>query len=116
MNATLGNLLWLAIAAQSTATASPQPAPDLEVIGRLRNVAYESINDPDDILGHGWITARLRISRVLRGRPSARQITIRYLAHSYRSESSPVRLRLRAGTDGTYTVCAEPGGIGLVCG
>jgi integration host factor subunit beta len=86
------------------------------VVGRIRNLNYEAIDDPEDILGHGWITARLRISRVLRGRPSSRLITIRYIAHTYRSERSALRLRLRANADGTYTVCAEPGGEGLVCG
>jgi integration host factor subunit beta len=88
----------------------------LEAVGRLRNLHYESIYDPEDILGHGWITAQFRISRVLRGRPTSRLITIRYLAHTYRSERSPIRLRLRANPNGAYTVCAEPGGDGLVCG
>lgn len=112
----MSNLLWLIIAAQSPATARPQPPPDLEVVGRLRNIHYEPIDDPEDILGHGSITAKFRISRVLRGRASSRLITVRYLAHAYRSERSPIRLRLRAEANGTYTVCAEPGGEGLVCG
>lgn len=116
MNAALGNLLWLIAATQSPESVRPQPLPDLEVVGRLKNLDYESIDDPDDLLGHGWITARLRISRVLRGRAKSRLITVRYLAHTYRTEDSPVRLRLRANSNGTYTVCAEPGGNGLVCG
>jgi integration host factor subunit beta len=116
MNAILGNLLWLTAATQSPANFQSPPPPDLEVVGRLENLDYETIDDPDDILGHGWITAKLRISRVLRGRSPSRFITIRYLAHTYRTESSPVRLKLRANANGTYTVCAPPGGEGLVCG
>lgn len=116
MNASLGNLLWLFAAMQSSASVRPQPPPDLEVVGRLKNLNYESIAEPGDILGYGWISARVRISRVLRGHSPSPIITVRYLAHTYRTESSPVRLRLRANSNGTYTVCAEPGGIGLVCG
>ena len=116
MNPVLGNLLWLIAAAQSPASVRPQPPPDLEVIGQLKNLAYESIDDPDDLVGHGWVTAQLSISHVLRGGSPSRLITVRYLAHTYRAEGSPVQLRLRANSNGTYTVCAEPGGIGLICG
>jgi hypothetical protein len=115
MNAALGNMLWLFFAAQSPAGVRFQPPPDLEVVGRLKNFDYEAIDDPEDLLGHGWITARLRILRVVRGRSPSRLITIRYLAHTYRNESSPVRLRLRGNANGTYTVCATSGGDGLVC-
>ena len=116
MNAVLGHLVLLLVASQSPASVRPQPPPDLEVIGQLKNLDYESIDDPDDLLGHGWVTARLSISRVLRGRSASRLITVRYLAHTYRAEGSPVRLRLRENANGTYTVCAEPGGNGLICG
>jgi hypothetical protein len=61
MNAALGNMLWLIFAAQSSAGVRCQPQPDLEVVGRLKNFDYEAIDDPEDLLGHGWITARLRI-------------------------------------------------------
>ncbi|HKT77971.1 MAG TPA: hypothetical protein VJQ78_14655 [Sphingobium sp.] len=116
MSAILSNLLWLMVAAQSPTNVQSQPPPDLEVVGRLKNLDYMPIDDPEDILGHGWITAQLRISRVLKGRFPSRSIIIRYLAHTYRAESSPVRLKLRANANGTYTVCAAPGGEGLVCG
>jgi integration host factor subunit beta len=120
MNAALGKLLWLFIAAPFPESAGsprpPPPPPDLEVVGRVRNLHYEPIHDPDDLLGHGWITARVRISRVVRGRSPSRLITVRYIAHSFRYGGRPVRLRLRADGSGTYTVCAEPGGEGLICG
>lgn len=116
MNAAFSNMLWVIFAAQSPAGVRSLPPPDLEVEGRLQNLDYAAIDDPEDLLGHGWITARLRISRVVKGRSASRLITIRYLAHTYRNESSPVRLRLRANANGTYTVCATPDGDGLVCG
>lgn len=116
MNEALGALLWLVAATQFPATLDRQPPPDLEVVGRLKNLSYDPLDDPDDLLGHGWVTARLHITRVLRGRLASRLITVRYLAHTYRTETSAVRLRLRAGADGTYTVCAEPSDNGLRCG
>ena len=116
MNIGLSSLISLLIATQSSATARPHPRPDLEAVGRLRNLDYRHIDGPDDGFGHGWITAEFRISRVLRGRAPSRLVIIRYLAHTYRREDLPIRLRLRANTNGTYTVCAEPGGEGLICG
>ena len=110
-------LLVAMVAAAAQPATGLQPPPDLEVVGRLlENVSYESIDDPDDLLGHGWITARFRITQAVRGKPSSRLITIRYLAHTYRNADSPLRLRLRPNANGTYTVCAEPGGEGLICG
>ena len=116
MNIGLIGLISLLIATQSSAIARPHPAPDLEAVGRLRNLKYDHIDDPQDILGHGWITAEFRITRVLRGRAPSRHILIRYLAHTYRREDLPIRLRLRTNINGTYTVCAERGGDGLICG
>ena len=116
MNIGLSSLISLLIATQLSAIARPHPAPDLEAVGRLRNLNYEHIDDPEDLLGHGWITAEFRITRVLRGRAPSRHIIIRYLAHAYRREDVSIRFRLRTNTNGTYTVCAERGGDGLICG
>jgi hypothetical protein len=104
----------LSASLQSAGTIAPPP--DVEVVGRIKNISYDQIYDPEDLLGHGWITARMRVSKVLYGNLSSRVITIRYLAHSERNERHKFRFRLRANPDQTYTVCAEPGGIGLVCG
>lgn len=111
-------LLWLMTASLSPQTDQlPVRAPDVEATGWLRNISYEAIDDPDDLLGHGWITAEFRISKVLHGRqPPSKLITIRYLAHTYRSTRTALRLRLRLREDGTYIVCAQSGGEGLVCG
>lgn len=116
MSMDLTIFLSLFIATQPPTTARPHPLPDLEAVGRLRNLGYEHIDIPEDAFGHGWVTAEFRISRVLRGRTPSRSIIVRYLGHTYRSENFPIRLRLRANKNGTFTVCAEPGGEGLVCG
>ncbi len=97
------------------ALAEPPSPPDVEAVGRLHNLSYDPINDPDDLLGHGWITAQFHLVRVLRGRIATRAITVKYLAHTYRSEDRLIRLRLRARPNGIYLVCAEPGGEGLQC-
>lgn len=116
MNAIFDTILWFLVATQAPTVVTSQPPPDLEVVGRLKNLGYEAVEDPEDLLGHGWITARLRISRVIQGRSPSRLIIVRYLAHTYRSESSSVRLRLRRSANGAYSVCAAPGSYGVVCG
>ena len=106
------SLLLLAAAQPNQA---PPPARDLVAIGRLRNLDYELVNDPDDLLGHGWITAEFRIERIVRGTAPARNVIVRYFGHTYRGEDVPTRLRLRVNADGTYTVCAVPGGVRALC-
>ena len=115
MNGAMSNLLWLLVAGQSPAIPAPPPPPDLEVVGRLRNLRWEHVDDPEDLLGHGWATAEFRISRVLRGRAPSRLITIRYFGHTYLTDRHPIRLRLRANGNGIYLVCARPGREGVVC-
>src|SRR6186997_401489 len=56
---------------------------DLVVIGRFKNLDYEHVEIEDDILGHGWITARVRVRRVLSGRAEGRLVPVRYFAHTY---------------------------------
>lgn len=110
-------LLLAMVLATTGPAAQPQPPPDLEVVGQIvRNLDYEGTDDPDDLIGHGWITAHFQITQTLRGRPPSRLITIRYLSHTYRRAHATIRLKLRANANGTHTVCAEPGGFRLVCG
>lgn len=110
-------ILFAAIAATLATPGTSVPAPqDLEVVGRLvKNVGYRSVDIPDDTLGHGWIAARFRITRVLRGTPPARLLTIRYFAHAALVENSKMRVWLRPGADGAYIVCAPPGDDGIHC-
>ena len=116
ISAAVGVLLWSLVSTAPKKTTQSPPPPNVEVIGRLTNLSYEPRENPDDLLGHGWVVARLDVSKILRGRLATKTIIVRYLAHTYRAERAGVRFKLRAAADGTYTVCAEPGTIGLVCG
>ena len=74
---------------------------DLVVIGRFQNLEYEHVDLEDDILGHGWVTARVTVRRVLAGRPEARVVPVRYFAHSYfRRDRDFMLVIQRAGTAG----------------
>lgn len=108
--------LLLPLLVPAAALAGPAPArpADVEVIGRLENLTYVSVGD-DDGIGHGWITARLHISRVLRGRPTGRVIMIRYFAHTYWDDQVARRYRLRATAGGGYLACAPRGREGVQC-
>ena len=108
-------LLFALLLAAAQPPKAPHPVTDLIVVGRLKNVDYALVDDPDDLLGHGWITAELRVERVVHGTAPSRSLTVRYFAHTYRGEGVPMRYRLRPEADGTYIVCAKPGDVGAVC-
>lgn len=97
------------------ALAEPHSPPNVVAVGPLHNLSYDSINDPEGLMGHGWVTARLHIVRVMQDAIATRTITVQYLAHTYRSEDRLIRLRLRARPNGIYFVCTEPGGQGFRC-
>lgn len=108
-------LLSALLLAAAQPTKASHPTRDLVVIGRLKNLDYELVSDPDDLIGHGWIKAEIRIERVLRGRAPSRVIAVRYFAHTYRGEGGLVRYRLRAAKNGTYVICAKQGDLGARC-
>jgi hypothetical protein len=103
------------IAMSATAPKSFDPARDLIVIGKLTNQDYQGAEIADDLLGHGWITADLRIKQVLRGKSQDRILKIKYFAHTYLREDRSVKVHLRRAGDGSYLVCKPPGGTGLNC-
>jgi hypothetical protein len=59
---------------------------DVVVIGRLKNGEFEHVEIDGDILGHGWISARLRVQRVVRGPRVKGVVPVRYFAHTYMRE------------------------------
>ncbi|MDB5695257.1 MAG: hypothetical protein JWN21_800 [Sphingomonas bacterium] len=91
-----------------------QSPRDLIVLGRIKTLSYEATNDPDDILGHGWITAELHVRKVISGKPPSRSLIVRYFAHSTFRDDRTFRLRLRRIESGQYLICSE-GGIGARC-
>ena len=105
-----------ALLLSTTAVSGHDPAPEyFDVIGTLKNLDYKSIDDPDDMLGHGWITARLRIERVLSGGKLPGTITVRYLAHTYWQEAAGAQLKLLRDKDGGYFLCAPADATGVQC-
>ena len=98
-------------AAQRHAEAEvvPYRCGELVVIGRFDNLDYEHVEIEDDVLGHGWMTARISVGRVLRGRrPSGsadgQPLPARYFGHTYYREDMDFLLMLAPRRSGTYFV------------
>lgn len=113
----LFSLLWFAVPflIASPAMASLSQDRDVTVVGKLKNTGSQPIDDPDDLIGHGWMTADIRVKRILQGRIARRILRIKYFAHTYLSEDKSFKFHLRLQEDGTYLVCAPSGSEGLRC-
>ena len=106
----------VALSAAFVAAAQPAAAREyVEVLGRIENLSYQSTNDPDDLLGHGWMTARLHVVKVVGAKRLPRVVLIRYFGHTYYVEGRKMRFKLMRGDDGVYIVCAQRGASGLRC-
>lgn len=55
---------------------------DLVVVGRLETLGYEDVEIEDDLIGHGWFTARVTVRRVLAGRVQGPTLEADYFAHA----------------------------------
>ena len=77
---------------------------DLVVVGRLVNQDYQHVEIEDDILGHGWVTADVKVDDVLFGHTLARKLPIRYLAHTYMREDRDFVFVLRPAENGRHLV------------
>jgi hypothetical protein len=55
---------------------------DIVVIGRLKNGNYTPINESEDIIGHGWIEARIEIRRSVIGRNLPLTLPVKYFTHA----------------------------------
>jgi hypothetical protein len=109
MQRAIPGLVALTIAITGCASfASRSVSGEIVATGWLENIEYRSENLPNDLIGHGEITARFTISSISRGTLPDDVITVRYFNHTYLMESE-MTLRLRLRNDGTYTVCSEPG-------
>ena len=85
------------MAALTPVFASAQPATiedrtlsygcsDTVVVGRIKNGDYAPVHDDEDILGHGWIGASIKVRRLVRGAKLPSSLTIKYYAHTYMRE------------------------------
>lgn len=88
---------------------------DFIVIGRLENTRYEHVDDPDDLLGHGWFYAKLHVKRLERGTLPDQEISVRYFAHTWLRDDVDFRFRLRPGENGEFIICQKPGNSGFIC-
>jgi integration host factor subunit beta len=74
-------------------------------IGRIENGAYEASDSADDLIGHGWISATLHVTRVVSGASMPAALPVRYFAHTYMRDDrnfmfvlAPVDARLEIAT------------------
>jgi hypothetical protein len=65
----------------------------------LRAVASEG-----DILGHGWISATLKVRKVVRGAIVPSVLPVVYFAHTYLREDRDLMLGLTRTDDGGYVI------------
>jgi hypothetical protein len=85
----------------------PYRCRDLVVSGRIRNLDYQRIDFPGDLIGHGWVTMRVFVDRVLHGRAPRLSLTTRVLAHTFLNEQRHFLMVLSPDpTDGGYVVKA----------
>lgn len=56
---------------------------DMVAIGRMKNGGWHRVDEPDDVVGHGWVDAKLTVRRVVRGSFNGRTVPVRYFAHTY---------------------------------
>lgn len=76
---------------------------DTVVIGRVENGKYEHVEIENDLLGHGWISAMLRVQKVVRGKRVSPVLQVRYFAHTYMRDDRDFMLVLRR-TDAGYEI------------
>jgi hypothetical protein len=108
-------LLLIAVLATQTALASSTSTVDIVVIGKLKHLDYEHIYDENDLLGHGWCTANLRVKKVLTGQEKRRRLKVRYYGHNCMRDDTYFRFWLRRTETVDYLICAEPGSAGIKC-
>jgi hypothetical protein len=94
------------------ARGSSIQADDLVVFGRVKGLNYESL---DEFSMDAQITARLTITRVVRGRPPSPVLTIKYIAHTDYAKDRIFRFHLRRSQEGGWPACSDDGGLGYIC-
>lgn len=95
--------------------AAVPSSTQLIVIGKIKNQTYEHIWDPDDMLGHMWVTGTLHVSRVVKGKVAKRVLRVRYFTHAELRDDRNFRFRLIPAKDVDYLICAQPGSSGVKC-
>jgi hypothetical protein len=77
---------------------------DVVVVARLENGTFTPVKSEDDILGHGWISATLKVRKVVRGASVPSTLPVKYFAHTYLREDRDLMLGLTRTRDGDYKI------------
>lgn len=81
------SLLMAACATGQEASLEDRTLPfgcsDTVVVGRVENGTYEPVESENDLIGHGWISATLKVRKVVRGERVPPVLPVRYFAHTY---------------------------------
>ena len=90
---------------EPTSTKQTLQCGDIAVFGTLHNNDdYQSAEIPDDVIGHGFMTARVKIRRVIFGKVAGRWITISYFGHTYYRDGITSTFVLRPLPDGLWSL------------
>ena len=73
---------------------------DTVVIGRIENGAFQDVTSENDILGHGWVTAKVLVRRVVKGANVPPLVPVRYFAHAYMRDDRDFMLVLKPTSQG----------------
>ncbi|MBV1691885.1 hypothetical protein KRR38_30525 [Novosphingobium sp. G106] len=74
---------------------------DLVVVGRIiENGAYEPVQDDDDLIGHAWVSARIKVKKVLKGADIPAVLPVRYFAHVHMREDRDFMFVIRSAEKG----------------
>ncbi|MDQ0250505.1 hypothetical protein J2W22_002569 [Sphingomonas kyeonggiensis] len=80
---------------------------DIVVVGRLKNGGWGHVEIADDLLGHGWASATLKVRKRVYGAPGASVIPVRYFEHAYLREDRDFLFVLTKADGGTYEVVGK---------
>jgi hypothetical protein len=61
----------------------PWGCNDTAVIAWVESHSMNPIEAKDDLIGHGWVTATLKVKTVLKGKKLPHDLPVKYYAHTY---------------------------------
>lgn len=77
---------------------------DVVAIGRLKNGSFQLVRSEDDLLGHGWVSATLRVRKVIKGAQLPPVLSVTYFAHTYMRDGRDFMFVLKRTLGGTYQI------------
>ena len=80
---------------------------DIVAVGNIENAAYAPSPSDNDLIGRGWITAKLHVRRTVRGGPLPPRLPVRYFAHTYMREDRDFMFVLTAADGGLEVATAQ---------